>query len=69
MIVKAMTRGSFGLLVCMLALSCDWPQLRGCIRVGGVDQNRWGLEYSMELPSNCPIPLGAVGEGSKLAPR
>lgn len=62
MIGKAMTRGCFGLLICMLALSCGDPSIRGCQRVGGVDQNLWELDYSFQIPSDCPVPLGIVGE-------
>jgi len=46
----------------MLALACADIQIRGCDRVGGVDQNLWELDYTFQIPSNCPVPLGAVGE-------
>jgi hypothetical protein len=46
----------------MLALDCRDITIRNCQRVGGVDQNLWDLDYSFQIPSNCPVPLGGVGE-------
>jgi len=69
MIVKAMTRGCFGPLVCMLALACADIQIRGCDRVGGVDQNLWELDYTFQIPSNCPVPSAPSVNGRTLAPR
>jgi len=65
MIVKAMTPGYFGLLVCLAVLGCEQAEIRGCDRVNGVTQNLWELEYTVQVPSNCPVPLGVVGEDKR----
>jgi hypothetical protein len=42
--------------------ACDQPTIRDCPVLDGSRGNPFNLEVVAKIPSNCPVPLGQVGE-------
>jgi hypothetical protein len=41
---------------------CDAPDTRNCPLVASNGSDQYLLDYELLIPSNCPVPLGSVGE-------
>jgi hypothetical protein len=51
-----------GLTLTLAMAACNWSSIRNCQVEAGQDAGNYGLDYSMKIPTNCPVDLLYKGE-------
>jgi hypothetical protein len=46
----------------LASASCDWVTIRDCVLYDTLQDGSSQVSYTAVIPSNCPVPIGAIGE-------